>query len=237
MLAYNQHHIKKRLIVACAPLALFVGNNAGREKFSQAATAPYPGTRRNLAVFPLFRGHTFDPWHSSSRQSMRFPQQHRRQICAAATSSWACGVCHREFISEQALKQHQEAKGHDGGLIGSRKRRLGDGGKNIDELTRLKPPFEGLEGRWVHRRDFEGIKSFGVFHCECGNTWSSAHARREYRQGCQSCEKMWLPRYMWVNTGERQERDDEGDDDRPPHDQERCEACRRLGGDCRDYYG
>ena len=74
-------------------------------------------------------------------------------------------------------------------------------------------------------------KSFGAFQClACKKSWISAHAFKAYKQGCQNCEMEELPLYMWQNLRPReyQGNDDyENDEADKPHDQQRCEACRR----------
>ncbi|GAX84636.1 hypothetical protein CEUSTIGMA_g12057.t1 [Chlamydomonas eustigma] len=101
------------------------------------------------------------------------------------------------------------------------------------DIDKLDPPLESAEGYWVQRKDFEGRKSFGVFQCaQCSRRWYSAHAFKEYKQGCQRCDRYYLPIAMWVNTGDRDSDDDDngfGDDEKDdagPHDSERCEACK-----------
>ena len=95
------------------------------------------------------------------------------------------------------------------------------------------PPRSGLEGRgyWVLREKFMGHKSFGWFRCcvqDCGKTWFSARAFREFRQGCNNCETDSFPCCMWYNDpqfqdhGTRDMRGKEGEH----HDTARCEACK-----------
>ena len=80
----------------------------------------------------------------------------------------------------------------------------------------MDPPIVGLNGHWVPREDFDdSITSFGIFVCvtdTCNNKrWQSAHAQKEYGQGCNICAKNILPAYMWVNSKQ--------------HDTIRCESC------------
>jgi ferredoxin len=92
-------------------------------------------------------------------------------------------------------------------------------------------PFPGLVGYWVKRKDFPGIKSFGVYACRasnCSKRWGSAHAHKEHGQGCQKCEHVSLPEFMWYNTAEDSERDQtppSRDDEAAAHDRLRCMAC------------
>ena len=93
------------------------------------------------------------------------------------------------------------------------------------------PPFEGIDGYWVARDDFRGLKSFGLYRCkaaaeegECGNKWSSAHATKNYRQGCRKCEALSQPWLLWYNTSSKA-RDTNPNDKKIPHDRKRCEAC------------
>ena len=91
------------------------------------------------------------------------------------------------------------------------------------------PPVDGA-GEWVERRNFDGEKSFGFFICDCGRYWLTAHCYRDYKQGCKWCEKESLSYYMWENheTDKRPRRAKRYGD--KPHDEQRCEACRR--GEC-----
>ena len=59
--------------------------------------------------------------------------------------------------------------------------------------------------------------------------WTSAHSYKPFKQGCQRCETMSFPVFMWVNEGNYDSDDDDDDEeeDGPPHDSSRCEACRR----------
>jgi len=95
------------------------------------------------------------------------------------------------------------------------------------------PPAFGLEGRgyWVLREEFTGRKSFGCFRChvpDCGKTWSSAHAFREYRQGCDNCETDTFPCCMWFNDPQYEEIGTRGmrGNESEHHHTARCEACK-----------
>ena len=68
--------------------------------------------------------------------------------------------------------------------------------KSKPEPRMPEPPVND-PGEWVYTADFKGKKSFGFFVCSCGRTWTTAHAYKEYKQGCQGCEKESLPYYMW----------------------------------------
>merc|ERR1711971_516769 len=110
-------------------------------------------------------------------------------------------------------------------------------GLPVREATSLRSPVS-TPGQWVRREQFGGRKSFGFFSCSnCQRTWTSAHAFREFRQGCQSCDDESYAVYMWENfavdsdeaySDESYEKEDRED---RPHDEARCEACRR--GVCR----
>ncbi len=104
------------------------------------------------------------------------------------------------------------------------------------QIGSLDPPFPGVDGEWFLTEDFVGEKSFGWFECRgCWRSWPSAHAWAEFNQGCQKCEVEFLPKFMWVNFGQRCERDDDSSEsDDGPHDCERCEACAKNRRCCRD---
>jgi len=94
------------------------------------------------------------------------------------------------------------------------------------------PPFDGASGEWVERDDFMGEKSFGRFECgHCRKKWTSAHAFKDFSQGCNKCDTKCLPCCLWMNfeQGDSEDRDcyDNDDNNRRPHDSSRCEACSR----------
>ena len=91
-----------------------------------------------------------------------------------------------------------------------------------------RPPFDSASGVWVPATEFGGTKSFGRFACAgCNKSWGSAHAYPQFRQGCQACNLETKPCCMWVNDSDnRSDRDTDSDEDKAPHDEERCEACR-----------
>ena len=86
-------------------------------------------------------------------------------------------------------------------------------------------PFPGADGYWIIRDNFDREKSFGYFECnKCKNMhWKSAHAYRDFKQGCRSCDTETLPGYMWDNMPIFKKKPTKliG-----PHDSDRCEACR-----------
>lgn len=98
----------------------------------------------------------------------------------------------------------------------------------------IPAPKEGLEGRWVTPRACTQRQSFGVFQCfGCNKRWFSARAQKHFKQGCQGCNNMYFPLYMWQNSnswsrllgvvggaGDGMDSKLEG-----PHDSARCGAC------------
>jgi len=91
-----------------------------------------------------------------------------------------------------------------------------------------RPPFPSAQGAWVPRLKCQQQKSFGWFWCsECGKTWTSAHAFREFRQACQKCETFSLACCLWQNDVGAPKRQTEPEDDPElPHDKQRCEGCQ-----------
>lgn len=85
----------------------------------------------------------------------------------------------------------------------------------------LEPPYSEMEGYWIDREHFKGIKSFGFYRCENKKTWISAHAKKNYRQSCKCCNKFYYPKYLWRNTkpGTVVSKNTK------PHESSRCEAC------------
>ena len=87
-------------------------------------------------------------------------------------------------------------------------------------------------GRWVTKQEFTGLKSFGCFQCasrKCKNTWVSAHAYPNYRQGCKRCGgNAWVyPKYLWVNSTQRVCEQEESVKVVKPHRSDLCQACHR----------
>jgi hypothetical protein len=124
----------------------------------------------------------------------------------------SCHLCTATFKSKKACKQHTYAK-HG---------RFNKG--------HLPPPPLGLDGSWVEREEFSGVKSFGFFECpgpKCRHFWISAHASKKYCQGCRQCETKSRPKFMWVNKSPRNPGMKKK---KAPHDSSRCDACE--AGDC-----
>lgn len=136
-----------------------------------------------------------------------------------------CNIRSSFFKSKRSLEQHERDK-HGLSQVSAVDEEVDDD----DGPWRPDPPVD-TEGIWVLRDNFRGTKSFGFFKCRgevCSKTWLSAHAFAKYKQGCQVCETESRPKFLWQNL-ERKNRDnfdDVQDDEGPPHDQGRCEACR-----------
>lgn len=124
--------------------------------------------------------------------------------CKAVHRSFDCSVCFKKFKTPQSKNQHFEAV--------------------HAESYRPDPPVLSA-GEWVHWDEFKGNKSFGYFLCDnCNKKWISAHAYKNYRQGCQNCETYDYPKLLWVNFESSERRWDIEDD--AEHDRFRCEACK-----------
>ena len=70
-------------------------------------------------------------------------------------------------------------------------------------------------------------RMFGEFECSCGNTWSSGNAWEGMGQQCRDCKEMILPRTL--QPLRRSEGSGGG-----AHEQELCEMCQEIGGNCRE---
>src|ERR1700756_1498409 len=93
------------------------------------------------------------------------------------------------------------------------------------QIANLAAPVDSA-GEWIERDKFLGRKSFGMYECEkCHKTWLSAHAFKDCKQGCQKCEIMVLPTFMWKNIDTFYVRTIKAD--ASPHDSARCEACKK----------
>jgi hypothetical protein len=114
-----------------------------------------------------------------------------------------CNICHESFETKALYRMHKR--------------------EHID-LSSLDPPFDGIEGEWVLRKDFQvGKKSFGYFKCDtCSKDWVSAHSFTNYRQECKDCQSGKFPIALWINKGSRVEKDEFTG---RPHLKELCEAC------------
>jgi len=92
----------------------------------------------------------------------------------------------------------------------------------------LKDPVS-TSGKWVERSEFNGKKSFGYFECDgcSGKSWVTAHAFKQYKQACKSCNQYSLAVYMWVNLERRESRGGRDEEEgKPPHLRHLCEACK-----------
>ena len=134
-----------------------------------------------------------------------------------------CGTCGKTFKAAKHMQQHQRDTGHGPpGSAATAKKKHRD---NKNYSPPRKPPFEGAEGFWVKRADFEGRKSFGIYYCECSASWLSAHAHSAYRQECKTCRSHVHPSYMWINSRESSRSESAHDGDKP-HMRDLCEACK-----------
>ena len=89
-------------------------------------------------------------------------------------------------------------------------------------------PYLGCTGEWVEARFYYGGKSFGYFNCiECHKTWMSAHAKKEYEQGCKSCGSYYRPLYLWKNDYTQPKKEKGLEDNGKPHLSELCKACQK----------
>lgn len=135
-------------------------------------------------------------------------------------------------------KGNNAGKGSKGGKGKGSKGNGGQGGKGKSYSKRSEPrkpdPPVDTPGQWVYRDDFRGRKSFGFYVCGCGRSWTTAHAQKNveedewFCQGCQGCDSMLEPYYVWENdpSSSPRDRSDRDLDDEKPHDFDRCEACR-----------
>ena len=98
----------------------------------------------------------------------------------------------------------------------------------------LKPPFQGLKGKWIRFSEVGNkvLKSFGIFICtDCKKLWFSAHAISIYKQSCKECTSTFvLPKYMWKNDDdvmdEPESKTERKRSKNPHHRKELCEACQ-----------
>lgn len=86
-------------------------------------------------------------------------------------------------------------------------------------------------GEWVVASKCPARKSFGAFECAsktCDKRWVSAHAFKDFTQGCKECEQHALPKFMWVNHHGRQATHAKEENLKldKPHDNARCSACK-----------
>jgi len=138
-----------------------------------------------------------------------------------AVHSLACQLCNRTFATNGALEQHANAI-HVNQRRNRRRKSL--------QINDLDPPVSS-KGYWIEREYYHKNKSFGAFECQrCRKTWISAHSFTVYRQGCQRCENKSLPKFMWINE-ENNDDKVKSDNTDGPHDSARCDAC--LAGKCK----
>jgi hypothetical protein len=104
--------------------------------------------------------------------------------------------------------------------------------RTLSRTIKREPPIPDIPGKWVHRDLFPyGRKSFGLFRCsKCGNAWSSAHARKDYRQACKKCDEYMHAWGFWLNDDKSRRHQDSlrtAVKLSEPHDKTRCEACMK----------
>jgi uncharacterized C2H2 Zn-finger protein len=152
------------------------------------------------------------------------------------TNGVSCTTCGANFATKKALHQHTSSKHAKTQTVKAVMQQQAQPltkqvRRRSMQLESLEPPFGTAKGEWMAREDFPYDKSFGWFECgSCFKRWSSAHAYKEFEQGCQKCEIYWLPKFMWLNDDDRSSDTNDGDEssrEDGPHDQARCEACKR----------
>ena len=121
----------------------------------------------------------------------------------------------------------------------------------FDNWQRLLAAYEGImfafsadrqSVRVMHLTPFQGESThrvFGEFRCSCGKRWKSAGTWKDKWQQCQACEAKVYPHEQ--HTLERSSsayKEDDGEQERRPHDMSRCQKCREKGSLCmpRMYY-
>ncbi len=114
-----------------------------------------------------------------------------------------------------------------------------DGAYRESEAGPRRPPFDGAEGEWVRRWQFPSSAnspSFGWYVCSaCRHNWMSAYAWRDDWQRCGKClQKKKKPTEMWLNDpdSETLSAGFNGRKGRPPHQQDLCGRCLRMGKPC-----
>ena len=160
------------------------------------------------------------------------PSALRMHMEATAHRPFFCSRCNRIFASQQDLDTHNSAKHQNVNAVHKKRKKAKPADNQYTlSIDSLEAPVD-TPGMWLSRQEFNGEKSFGAFQClKCKKTWISAHAFKAYKQGCQTCEREELPLYMWQNLRARHDQDifydEDNDEVNRPHDQQRCEACRR----------
>jgi hypothetical protein len=96
--------------------------------------------------------------------------------------------------------------------------------------------------RVMHLTPFQGESShrvFGEFRCPCTKRWKSAGTWKDKWQQCQGCDAKVYPHVQYtLERSSNADREDEGEQERRPHDMSRCQKCREKGSLCmpRMYY-
>ncbi len=153
-------------------------------------------------------------------KSFRTLKGHDMHVDRVHPQQVKCCDCDKVFKTEEACQQHYNAVHYDSEYDD-------EVSEEIEEEWRPSPPVDS-KGLWVHREEFKGFKSFGYYQCiKCCKTWFSAHAHPNYRQACKKCEVWEYPRYLWQNLEKDvREKKPKEDEEKKPHDQNRCEACK-----------
>lgn len=86
-------------------------------------------------------------------------------------------------------------------------------------------PYAGCEGHWVSNYDYKNKgKSFGYFQCNyCTKNWMSAHSQKSFKQACKSCDRYFLPAFLWVNDFKNEKTNENAlEDKNKPHRSDLC---------------
>ena len=125
-----------------------------------------------------------------------------------------CSIHDRYFKSEEAYDQHMNSPAHE----------------DDSESSEMPPDPVDTPGYWVAYDEFENYKSFGYFKCDCEAWWMSAHAFKNYKQGCKLCDDYSYATYFWVNEEDQEIKGKSKKENRGNHLRDRCEACE--AGEC-----
>lgn len=113
-----------------------------------------------------------------------------------------------DYISEQDFKLSNDS------MINVLQRRFNVDMNSRDIGVKYLTPFQGIDT----------LRVFGYYQCVCGRAWPSARSWKDSWQKCQSCQSCIYP----YEQNLLMEGDKEDDEDKRPHDQERCERCLKL---------
>jgi len=103
------------------------------------------------------------------------------------TDKYYCEEYNKYFNKKSDYSQHMNSSSH----------------QQKKGIENIPPPVESPV-KWECREEFNSRKSIGYFKCSRWfKSWISAHAFKDYKQGCKECNRYVFALYLWKNDNEK----------------------------------